>query len=448
MIKLKNKNKEKLFNVIRILGDIIVINAAFVLSFYIRLDEIFTTNIEAYFRSMPFILIFSILLFSMFNLYKDQTRKPLSDILYSFIPASFVIILFSVTLSYFFQTYKFPRSVFLITLPILIIFMIIWRYLLIRLEKNYESPKGVVIIGSKELIEKLISNINRHTNNGYYIKEVINIDRFHSLSEDQLEEELDEINPDILFITSDMSINDKKELFYISLEKEWEISIVPEFYEIMISGGDLKQIGEFPVYNIKSLKERNGSILKRSLDVTFSTIGLIILSPIILLVALSIKLTSRGPIFYKQRRVSEYGKEFEVYKFRTMVQNAEEQTGPVLSNNKDSRVTKVGKFLRKTRLDEIPQLINVLKGDMSIIGPRPERPHFVNKFKKEIEDYEFRHHIKSGITGLAQINGFYSTDPEEKLRMDLIYANNNNLIFDLKIILNTLKVILIGHKAE
>ena len=106
MIKLKNKNKEKLFNVIRILGDIIVINAAFVLSFYIRLDEIFTTNIEAYFRSMPFILIFSILLFSMFNLYKDQTRKPLSDILYSFIPASFVIILFSVTLSYFFQDRK------------------------------------------------------------------------------------------------------------------------------------------------------------------------------------------------------------------------------------------------------------------------------------------------------------------------------------------------------
>jgi len=445
---MENKNREKIFNVIRVLGDIVVINGAFILSFYIRLNEIFSTNIEAYFKSMPFILIFSILIFSMFNLYKDQTRKPLSDILYAFIPASFVIILFSVTLSYFFQTYKFPRSVFLLTLPILIIFMIVWRYFLIRIEKHYESPKKVVIIGSNNLINKLRKNIKKHTNKGYNIIDTINKDKFHSLTEKELKDELNKIKPDILFITSDISIADKKELFYISIEEDWEISIVPEFYEIMISGGDLKQIGEFPVYNIKSLKERNGSILKRLLDGTASLTALIILSPIILIISILIKLTSRGPIFYEQYRVSEDGKEFKVYKFRTMVQNAEKNTGPVLSNSNDSRVTKVGKFLRKTRLDEVPQLINVLKGDMSLIGPRPERPHFVNKFKKEIQDYEFRHHIKSGITGLAQINGFYSTDPEEKLRMDLIYANNNNIIFDLKIILNTLKVILIGHKSE
>src|SRR6056297_1885838 len=171
---MENKNREKIFNVIRVLGDIVVINGAFILSFYIRLNEIFSTNIEAYFKSMPFILIFSILIFSMFNLYKDQTRKPLSDILYAFIPASFVIILFSVTLSYFFQTYKFPRSVFLLTLPILIIFMIVWRYFLISIEKHYESPKKVVIIGSNNLINKLRKNIKKHTNKGYNIIDTIN----------------------------------------------------------------------------------------------------------------------------------------------------------------------------------------------------------------------------------------------------------------------------------
>lgn len=445
---MKNNTREKIFNVIRVIGDIVIINVAFILSFYIRLNEIFTSNIEAYFKSMPFILIFSILIFSMFDLYKDQIRKPLSDILYAFIPSSIIIILFSVSLSYFLQTYKFPRSVFLITLPLLIILMIIWRYFLIRIQKHFESPKNVVIIGSVDLADKLIKNIKNYTNDGYNIKEIINKEDFSSFKEGKLRNRLEEIAPDILFITSDISITNKKELFYISLEKDWEISIVPEFYEIMISGGDLKQIGEFPVYNIKSLKNRNNSLLKRILDIFLSLIGLIILSPLILIVIILIKLISKGPILYKQKRVSENGQEFIVYKFRTMIENAEKNTGPVLSNNNDKRVTKIGEILRKTRFDEVPQLINVIKGDMSLIGPRPERPHFVKKFERKIKDYEFRHHIKSGLTGLAQINGFYSTDPEEKLRMDLIYANNNNIIFDIKILLNTLKVILIGNKAE
>ena len=445
---MKNKNKETIFNIIRVIGDILLINAAFILSFYIRLDRIFTTNIQAYFKSMPFIIIFSLIIFSMFNLYKDQTRKPLSDILYAFIPASIIIILFSVSLSYFMQTYKFPRSVFLITLPLLIIFLIIWRFLIIVIQKHFETPKNIIIIGEDEIINKLVNNITAHTNNGYNISKIISKDEFHQYEKKEFKNKLDDLKPDMIFITSDISIEDKKELFYLSLEKEWEISIIPEFYEIMISGGTLKQIGEFPIYNIKSLQERNGSFFKRSLDISLSLLGLLITLPFTILIALLIKLTSKGPIFYKQTRVSQNNKKFNVLKFRTMVQNAEKKTGPILSNKNDSRVTKIGKFLRKTRLDEIPQLINVLKGDMSLIGPRPERPHFVNKFEKEIKNYEFRHHVKTGITGLAQINGFYSTDPEEKLRMDLIYANNNNIMFDIKIILNTLKVILIGHKAE
>src|SRR6056297_3577901 len=183
MVFMKNNTREKIFNVIRVIGDIVIINVAFILSFYIRLNEIFTSNIEAYFKSMPFILIFSILIFSMFDLYKDQIRKPLSDILYAFIPSSIIIILFSVSLSYFLQTYKFPRSVFLITLPLLIILMIIWRYFLIRIQKHFESPKNVVIIGSVDLADKLIKNIKNYTNDGYNIKEIINKEDFSSFKE-------------------------------------------------------------------------------------------------------------------------------------------------------------------------------------------------------------------------------------------------------------------------
>ena len=137
---------------------------------------------------------------------------------------------------------------------------------------------------------------------------------------------------------------------------------------------------------------------------------------------MAIKLTSPGPVFYTQKRVGRNNKVFQLYKFRTMINNAEARTGPVLSSEKDGRVTKVGRILRMTRIDEIPQLINVLKGDMSIVGPRPERPVFVEKYCKELPDYAYRHMINTGITGLAQVSGKYSTSPQDKLRYDLLYA--------------------------
>ena len=445
---MKKKRTELIFTILRLIGDILVIHFSYILAFHIRFEQINPLNINAYYRNMPFIIIFSIIIFQLYNLYEEQTRKPLSDIFYAFIPATIIITLFSVTLSYYFQTYKFPRSIFLIVLPILFILLIVWRYLLLVIQKKFVGTMDIILIGSKISTDKLKDNIYNFTNNGFNIKKIITKDSFEKLNKKEKRELLNDINPEIIFITSDISIKDKKELFYISLEKNWEISLVPEFYEIMVAGGRLDQIGEFPVYNIKSLKENDSSILKRTFDILISSISLIILSPFILIISILIKLNSEGPVFYKQKRISKYGKEFDVYKFRTMVNNAERNTGPVLSDDNDSRITTIGKFLRKTRLDEVPQLYNVLKGDMSLIGPRPERPHFVKQFKEEIENYEYRHHVKSGITGLAQIYGFYSTDPEEKLRMDLIYANNNNILFDLKIILNTLKVILIGKKAE
>jgi len=445
---MKKNRTELIFTIFRLIGDILVIHFSYILAFHIRFEQIATSNINAYYRNIPFIIIFSIIIFQLYNLYTEQTRKPLSDIFYAFIPATIIITLFSVTLSYYFQTYKFPRSIFLIVLPILFIFLIIWRYFLLVIQKKFVGTMDIILIGSKISTDKLKDNIYNFTNNGFNIKKIISKESFEKLNQKKKRELLNEISPEIIFITSDISIKDKKELFYISLENNWEISLVPEFYEIMIAGGRLNQIGEFPVYNIKSLKENGSSFLKRTVDILISAISLIILSPLIFIISMVIKLNSGGTIFYKQKRISKNGKEFCVYKFRTMIYNAEKNTGPVLSNNNDSRITKVGKLLRKTRMDEIPQLFNVLKGEMSLIGPRPERPYFVDQYKQKIENYEYRHHVKSGITGLAQIYGFYSTDPEEKLRMDLIYANNNNIFFDLKIILNTLKVILIGKKAE
>jgi exopolysaccharide biosynthesis polyprenyl glycosylphosphotransferase len=183
-------------------------------------------------------------------------------------------------------------------------------------------------------------------------------------------------------------------------------------------------------------------------DIVFSSMLLILFSPIVLLISLLIKLNSKGSIFYSQDRVGLDGNSFNVYKFRTMKTDAEKHTGPVWASQDDPRVTKVGKFLRRTSLDEIPQFINVLRGDMSVVGPRPERPHFVNQFKDVVPKYLDRHLLKTGITGWAQVNGLRGQAPiEERTKYDLYYIENWSLAFDIKIILKTIYSVMFGKDA-
>ncbi|MGB9700950.1 MAG: exopolysaccharide biosynthesis polyprenyl glycosylphosphotransferase, partial [Thermodesulfobacteriota bacterium] len=190
--------------------------------------------------------------------------------------------------------------------------------------------------------------------------------------------------------------------------------------------------------------------IKRGIDVLFSIIGLIIFSPICLLIAAAIKFESRGPVFYLQERVGEDGRIFKLIKFRSMREDAE-ANGPVWAIEKDPRVTKVGKIIRKIRFDEIPQMINVLKGEMSFVGPRPERPYFVEQLSKEIPYYYHRHAVKPGITGWAQLYYPYGASKEdalEKLKYDLYYIKNMSPFLDLMIILETIKVVLFGRGSR
>ncbi len=189
---------------------------------------------------------------------------------------------------------------------------------------------------------------------------------------------------------------------------------------------------------------------KRLIGFSFSSIGLILLSPLILIISILIKMDSRGPVFYKQERTGQNGKIFKLIKFRSMVENAE-TNGPVWAERNDSRVTRVGKWMRNWRLDEIPQMINVLKGDMSFVGPRPERPFFVEQLRKEIPFYDHRFSVKPGITGWAQVKYRYGAskdDALEKLKYDLYYIKNLSSLFDMIIIFETIKVVLFGKGAR
>lgn len=196
-----------------------------------------------------------------------------------------------------------------------------------------------------------------------------------------------------------------------------------------------------------SLKENLYKVYRRSLDITLSIIGLIIGIPLILLFGIFITLDTQGHIFYSQERLGKEGKIFKIYKLRSMHYDAEKH-GAQWAEKHDSRVTKVGKFIRKTRIDEIPQLFNILKGDMSVIGPRPERPIFATEFHNEIPGFIDRLEVKPGLTGWAQVNGGYDLSPSEKLELDMYYINNRSVKMDMIILLKTIKIIFTGHGAR
>jgi len=226
------------------------------------------------------------------------------------------------------------------------------------------------------------------------------------------------------------------------------IKIVPDLYEIISGQARTNQLYGIPLVEINPqlmpVWERK---IKRLMDIIFSSIILVVTLPVSLIVALAIKLDSKGPVFYKQIRVGKDNKQFKIYKFRSMYQDAEKHTGPVWSSKDDPRITRVGKIIRKFRLDEIPQFINVLRGDMSLVGPRPERPYFVERLSNEIPLYKRRLKVKPGITGWAQVKHKYDEsieDVKKKLQYDLYYIENISLRMDLKILFRTIFVVLFG----
>ena len=187
---------------------------------------------------------------------------------------------------------------------------------------------------------------------------------------------------------------------------------------------------------------------KRMMDVVCSFFGLLISSPFFLIIAFLIKATDRGPVFYKQIRLTRNGKEFEIYKFRTMIQDAEKDGHARLASEHDDRILPVGRFLRATRLDELPQLINVLKGEMSMVGPRPERPELAAEIEKELPEFPYRLKVKAGLTGYAQIYGKYNTTAYDKLKLDLTYIRNYSFFLDLKLMIMTPKIMLMKESTE
>ncbi|GAW94055.1 sugar transferase [Calderihabitans maritimus] len=447
---MRNGRPRTLFDFLLILGDLLLVNSAFILAFLIRFKgRLPAANFDPYVKLFPWISLVAVAFFNLYGLYYT-VRRNWRDLLSSLICSVGLIFLSGVVLSYMTRAFAFPRTVFFLAALLQLLFLGVWRRFMWRLERKLHGSKKVVIVGTLPEAQELAGKLSRSSEGVFGVQGLIVssqerqqpdpyplLGRWETADRDLLEH-----SPDLVYICSSVPQEFKKKIIAFSLSSPWEVYLVPDLYDILVVQASLDQIDDTPVFHVGSVRPGNGlQFGKRLLDVALSAVGLVLASPIMLLISLAVKLDSPGPVFYTQERISYRGQTFKLIKFRTMIKDAEKHSGPVLAAENDPRITRVGKFLRATRLDELPQLINVLKGEMSLVGPRPERPYFVQQFEKEIPEYSYRHIVKSGITGLAQVAGKYSTSPKDKLRFDLLYARKASLLLDLQILFQTLKVL-------
>lgn len=251
-------------------------------------------------------------------------------------------------------------------------------------------------------------------------------------------------------LINDIPSEYKDKILKICFDQGKRVYFTPKLSDIIVRSSSELNLFDTPIYYSRNLQMSPFDlVVKRFFDIVFSLIGIILTSPIMAVVAIMIKSYDGGPVLYSQNRCTTNGRIFRIYKFRSMIVNAEGKKGGArLATENDPRITPIGKFIRATRIDEIPQFFNILKGDMSIVGPRPERPEIVMQYEKEIPEFSFRMHVKAGLTGYAQVYGKYNTTNLDKLKLDMIYVMKASLLLDFKLILQTIKVIFQKESTE
>lgn len=276
----------------------------------------------------------------------------------------------------------------------------------------------------------------------YHVKSMISID-------EGFDKICDEIKKYDAIILNDIPAQIRNDILKFCYEKGERSYVVPKLTDIILREARSNTLFDTPMLLVKglglSLAQRS---VKRAMDIFLCLIAMIVAAPIMLIVAAAIKLEDGGPVFYKQERVTINGKKFDILKFRSMIVDAEKEGKSIPATDHDPRITKVGRITRATRIDELPQLLNILKGDMSIVGPRPERVEHVEKYSAEIPEFSYRLKVKGGLTGFAQIYGKYNTSAYDKLRLDLMYIEQYSLLLDIKLIILTVKIMLSKESTE
>ncbi len=354
------------------------------------------------------------------------------------------------------------RSVYLGGGIICAIILPAWRVWYTRVRrKRGELDTRVIAFGSAASVKGVATELSQYSRAGHHVvgcvvcqhdKDAVKSKPDFLGSADELTTLIKDHDVHEILVVGDVLAQNAQELLRVlrACEENSVVAhVLPSYYEAMVGRLDLYEIGGLPLIELKRHPlPWSFGLVKRFVDIVGSGLLLLATSPILAAAAIVIKLDSPGPIFYSQIRSGKNGREFSIHKLRTMRTNAEKGTGPVWASKDDPRVTKVGKFLRSKRIDEIPQLWNVLKGDMSLVGPRPERPFFIEKFSEEVPLFPLRLRVKPGVTSLSHVWGRYDSSPAHRLLYDLVYMSNISLMLDLRILIDTIKIVLTGRGAQ
>ncbi len=332
---------------------------------------------------------------------------------------------------------SYARYALLASVVVQVMLIGIWKGFLVRFVRK-RNIKRTIIFGTEEEVGEVTKKLLLDSSSVLDIKYII-VEKDRNYREVLSKLEV----VDRIYITSGCSERAKNRIVNDCLGKRGiDVYIVPKTYEISLYRSEPEAFKDILTLKISSFHlSLEELVIKRAFDFLVSLIGLIVLSPLLIVIALVIKFYDKGPVFFRQERVTMDNKKFMIYKFRSMIVNAEKDTGAVQASENDSRITPVGKFIRATRVDELPQLINVLKGDMSLVGPRALRTEEIEEFEIQNRNFKFRAHVKAGMTGLAQTQGNYATTRDDKLRLDLLYIRNFSFWYDVKLLMYTVKVV-------
>ena len=343
---------------------------------------------------------------------------------------------------------KFPSILPLLTSYFVeIMVCVVWSVMTHKVFLTIFTPKiTAVIYDMRNDVNEMVSSVAMRKR--FNVVKTFNIN-------DVFDQDMETFREDILegienLFLAGIHSHQRNIILKLCVEKNIKVFVIPRIGDVIMSGARRMHMFHLPMLQVGRYNPGPEYLLiKRILDIVICTIAFVILSPVFLIVAFAIKLTDHGPVFYKQCRLTKNGKKFNVLKFRSMRVDAEKDGIARLSTgDNDDRITAVGKVIRKFRLDELPQLINIIKGDMSIVGPRPERPEIAQQYEEELPEFALRLQAKAGLTGYAQVYGKYNTTPYDKLMMDLMYISNPSIVEDFKIMFATVKILFEAESTE
>jgi Undecaprenyl-phosphate glucose phosphotransferase len=454
------KRHHQVFTAFRVLLDVAMVAAAFAGAYAIRFGSPRTfpyPELPAVRETLTVgalaVVLWPLVLRSV-GLYRPQRHKSALDEVFGVFKATVLAGLLLVAITYFAREDRYSRGALLIFTALAFVGVGTTRFLfkevLQALRRRGYNLRYVLVLGAGRLARQALEQIEAHRELGFRpvgclsltrarvgheIDGTVVIGTLRDLREVLARQQVDQV----LVALPSRSFHWLPRIMEICADTTVDVKLVPDVYQYATLFGGLEEFGGLPIVNLQSVGVLGiNALAKRAFDVILSALFLALLAPLMLLVAALVKIASPGPVLYRQERVGLDGKPFRMLKFRTM-QDGAEQDGPRFAEPRDPRVTSLGSLLRRTSIDELPQLLNVLAGDMSLVGPRPERPVFIDKFRRHIPRYQLRHMVKAGMTGWAQIHGLRGqTSIEKRVEYDLYYIEHWSLLLDLRILARTL----------